>query len=68
MQRKSEPMQTNNVSSDETQATSASPAGGLFSHPTTDHLETKAGSRPDGDQRSYTDLFREPPGGAADDE
>jgi hypothetical protein len=56
------------VSSDDTQSTSASPAGGLFSHPTTDHLETKAGSQPDGDQRSYTDLFREPAGSVAEDD
>lgn len=39
--------------------TAASP-GGLFSHPDADHLDTRAASSPDGDQRSYTGLFREP--------
>jgi hypothetical protein len=36
------------------------PSGGLFSHPDMDHLDTRPGSSPDEDQRSYTGLFREP--------
>ncbi|PWK89502.1 hypothetical protein C8D88_102776 [Lentzea atacamensis] len=39
---------------------SAFPADGLFSHPDMDHLETRPGSPPDEDQRSYTNLFHEP--------
>jgi hypothetical protein len=33
-------------------------ADGLFSHPDTDHLDTRPGPPPE--QRSYTNLFREP--------
>jgi hypothetical protein len=42
------------------------PENGLFSHPDADHQDTAAGSPPDGDQRSYTDLFREPAGAPQD--
>ncbi|RAS65857.1 hypothetical protein C8D87_104408 [Lentzea atacamensis] len=41
---------------------SAFPADGLFSHPDMDHLDTRRGSLPDEDQRSYTNLFHEPAG------
>jgi len=43
-----------------THPTTAFPADGLFSHPNMDHLDTRPDSQPDEDQRSYTDLFREP--------
>jgi hypothetical protein len=38
------------------------PDNGLFSHPDADHQDTTPGSAPDEEQRSYTDLFREPAG------
>lgn len=52
-------MQTQHVSRDDQHDHGTGAVGGLFSHPTTDHLDTSPASRPDG-ERSYTDLFREP--------
>ncbi len=71
-------MQTQHVSRDDThdrgtddagvgtQPTTAFGADGLFSHPDTDHLDTKPGSPPDEYQRSYTNLFCEPAGSPQD--
>lgn len=36
---------------------------GLFSHSDTDHADATSGSSPADEQRSYTDLFREPADG-----
>lgn len=40
------------------QPATAFAADGLFSHPDMDHLDTRPGPPPE--QRSYTNLFREP--------